>query len=57
MGNQHKLAKIDINFKKEIKPDAPEVCIDVMIDGLISRHKIKTGDTEHAIVICHWKNL
>ena len=55
--SKHKLAKIDINFKKEIKPDTPEVFIDVAIDGLVSRHKIRTGDTEHALVICHWKQI
>lgn len=55
--NTHKLRKIDMQFKKEISPTTPEVCIDVAIDGLVSRHKIRTGDTEHAIVICHWENM
>ena len=50
----HKLRKIDINFKKEISPDTPEIRIDVAIDGDVSRHKICTDDTEHAVVVCHW---
>ena len=45
------LKKIDINFKKEVSPDTPEIQIDVAIDGLVSRHKIKSGDTENAVVI------
>ena len=53
----HKLKKIDINFKKEINPDTPEIRIDVAIDGLTTRHKICTGDTEHARVICHWDEI
>ncbi len=55
--NQHKLKSIELNFKKEISPDTPDVEIDVAIDGLVSRHKIRTGDTEHAMVICHWTEL
>ena len=54
---QHKLRKIDIQFKKEVSPDTPEIQIDVAIDGLITRHKIKSGDTEHAVVICHWEEI
>lgn len=55
--NQHKLRTIELNFKKEINPDTPQVSIDVRIDGLTSMHKIRTGDTEHAIIICHWEEL
>lgn len=55
--NQHKLKSIELNFKREISPDTPDVEIDVAIDGLVSRHKIRTGDTEHAMVICHWIEL
>ncbi len=54
---EHKLRGIDINFKKEVGPDVPQVQVDVAIDGLVSRHKIKTGDTEHALVICHWDKI
>lgn len=53
--NQHRLKRIELNFKKEISPDNPEVSVDVAIDGLVSRHKIRTGDTEHANVICYWE--
>lgn len=53
----HKLKSIELNYKKEISPDTPDVEIDVAIDGLTSRHKIRTGDVEHASVICHWENI
>ncbi len=55
--NQHVLKRIELNFKKEINPDTPEICVDVAIDGTVSRHKIRTGDTENAYVICTWKRL
>lgn len=53
--NQHRLKRIELNFKREISPDNPEVSVEVAIDGLVSRHKIKTADTEHASVICYWE--
>ena len=53
--NEHVLCSIELNYKKEINPDEPEVAIGVKIDGNTSYHKICTGDTEHAVVICHWK--
>ena len=52
--NEHKLCGIELNYKKEISPDTPEVHVDVKIDGDTSYHKIYSGDTEHAVVICHW---
>lgn len=52
--NEHKLRSIELNFKKEINPDTPQVEIDVKIDGDTSHHKIRTGDIEHASVICTW---
>ncbi len=55
--NQHKLKRIEINFKKEISPDTPTVSVDVKIDNNVSWHRIRTGDTEHAIVICTWEDL
>lgn len=55
--NQHKLKRLELNFKKEISPDTPEIAVDVMIDGLTSHHKIKTGDTVHADVICTWTEM
>ncbi len=55
--NQHKLSRIELNFKKEISPDSPEVAIDVAISGNESRHTIRIGDTEHASVICTWQPL
>lgn len=53
--NNHKICGIELNYKKEINPDTPEVFVDVKIDGDTSYHKIRTGDTDHAIVVCHWK--
>ena len=53
--NNHTLCGIELNFKKEISPDMPEVMVDVANDGSVSHHKIKTGDIEHANVICYWK--
>ncbi len=53
--NTHKLRGLELNFKKEISPDVPEVAVDVAVDGNISRHKIKTGDIENANIICYWE--
>jgi len=53
--NEHKLCGIELNYKKEINPDVPEVFVDVKIDGNTSYHKIRTDVADHAIVICHWK--
>lgn len=55
--NQHVLKSIELNFKKEINPDTPEIAVDVAIDGLVSHHKIRTGDTEHAMVVCKWTQM
>ena len=52
--NQHQLTRIELNFKKEISPDTPQVMIDVAIDGMTSRHKIRTPDAEHASGVCTW---
>ena len=53
--NEHKLCGIELNYKKEINPETPEVFVDVKIDGNTSYHKIRTDAADHAIVICHWK--
>ena len=55
--NQHSLRRIELNFKKEIKPDTPQIEVDVIIEDNVSYHKIRTGDTEHASVICTWAPL
>ncbi len=52
--NTHKLRGIELNFKKEINPDIPEITVDVAMDDGVSRHKIRTGDTENANIICYW---
>lgn len=54
--NEHKLCGIELNYKKEINPETPEVNIDVKIDGSTSYHKIRTDAADHAIVVCHWAN-
>lgn len=51
----HNLRKISLNFKKEIPFDTTEVVIETATDGITSRHKIKSGDTENANVICEWE--
>lgn len=53
--NQHKLKAIELNFKKEIGPTEPQVTVDININGMISRHKIRTSETEHANIICKWE--
>lgn len=53
--NSHKLTGIEINYKKEINPDTPSIEVDVKIDGMVSHHRVRTGDTVHAQVICYWK--
>ncbi len=50
----HVLRRIELNFQREIPPTMPEVSVDVAIDGLTSHHKIRTGDTTHANIICTW---
>lgn len=52
--NKHKMRGIELNFKKEISPDTSEVQVDTSIDGMTSHHKIRTGDTENANIVCHW---
>ncbi len=53
--NSHKLKRLNINFKKEIKPDVSNVDVAVKMDGLVSHHKIMTGGEENACVICEWE--
>jgi len=51
----HKLCALNINFKKEIQPAAPAIVVESKLEGLTSRHMIKSGDTEHANVVCEWE--
>ena len=53
--NTHKLRGIELNFKKEIVAETPEISVDVAIDDNTSHHKIRTGDIENANVICYWE--
>jgi acyl-ACP thioesterase len=51
----HELRGLEINFKKEIGSDVDSVEICSAISDGISRHSIKTADTDHAFVVCRWK--
>lgn len=53
--NTHNLSGIEIYFEHEISADTPEVQIQVNLEPTVSYHKIMTGDTQHATVVCHWK--
>lgn len=53
--NTHQLSGIEIYFEHEISADTPNVQIHVKLEPTVSYHKIMTGDTQHATVVCHWK--
>ena len=53
--NTHRLSGVEIYFEHEISADTPEVQIQVKLEPNVSYHKIMTGDTQHATVVCHWK--
>ena len=53
--NSHKLRGIELNFKKEVSANTPEVKVDVLMDGMMSRHKITTDGVENCNVICRWE--
>jgi len=53
--NTHQLSGIEIYFEHEISADTPNVSIGVKLEPSCSYHKIITGDTQHATVVCHWK--
>ena len=55
--NTHRLCGIELNFKKEISPTTPSVMVDVAMDGLTSRHRIRTDVAEHAIITCFWEEI
>ena len=52
--NTHRLRGIEIYFEHEINADTPDVQIDVKLEPSVSYHKIMTGDTQHATIVCHW---
>ena len=52
--NTHRLSGVEIYFEHEISADTPEVQIQVKLEPNVSYHKIMTGDTQHATVVCHW---
>ncbi|MCL1891891.1 MAG: thioesterase [Alphaproteobacteria bacterium] len=52
--DSHLLRKIFINFKKEISSGVPEIIVESKLEGAISRHMIKSGETEHANIVCEW---
>ena len=51
----HKLRGLFINFKKEIPAGLPEIVIESTLSGAVSRHMIKSCDTEHANIFCEWE--
>ena len=53
----HVLRALNMNYKKEILScgNLPSVSIESKRDGMVSRHMIKSGDTEHANVVCEWE--
>ena len=53
--NTHKLSGIEIYFEHEISANTPEVQIQVKLEPSVSYHKIMTGETKHATVVCHWQ--
>ena len=55
--NTHRLRGIELNYKKEISPTTPSVCVDVAMDGMVSHHRIRTDAAEHAIITCFWEPL
>jgi len=52
--NSHELTGIEIYFEHEISANTPEVQVQVKLEPTVSYHKIMTGDTQHATVVCHW---
>ncbi|MCL2017159.1 MAG: thioesterase [Alphaproteobacteria bacterium] len=53
----HKLRALDINFKKEIHPGLDQIAVVSKLCGMKSQHMIKSGDTEHANIVCEWEKL
>lgn len=53
--NTHTLSGIEIYFEHEIPAITPEVQIHVKLEPDTSYHRIMTGDTQHATVVCHWR--
>jgi len=54
--NTHQLTGIEIYFEHEISPTTPQVAVNVKLEPAVSYHKIMTGDSQHATVVCHWKS-
>lgn len=53
--NSHKLCGMELNFKKEVNPNTPEILAQVKIEGKISHHKIISDGVENANIVCYWK--
>lgn len=53
--NTHQLTGIEIYFEHEISPTTPQVEVNVKLEPTVSYHKIMTGDTQHATVVCYWR--
>ncbi len=52
----HVLRGIELNYKREINPNTPQVYIDVRTDGLVTHHRIRTdADSINAQIVCYWE--
>ncbi|MDR0967429.1 MAG: hypothetical protein LBL75_01185 [Rickettsiales bacterium] len=51
----HELRKLFVNFRKEIPAAPMNLQVEIAKTGLITRNKVKSGDTEFARVYCEWK--
>jgi acyl-ACP thioesterase len=52
--DSHALRKIYLNFKKEIPAGINSVSVCTAFNKNVTRHKILTGETENANVVCEW---
>ena len=53
----HRLIGLSINFKKEVKAGTPEIIVESMLDGAVSRHLIRAGDEINAVAVCEWEEI
>ncbi len=53
--DKYKLRQISLHFKKEISINTQEIEVDSIFDGNISRHWIKSQNTNHSDIVCEWE--
>ncbi|MDR0319171.1 MAG: hypothetical protein LBH81_00305 [Rickettsiales bacterium] len=51
---KHRLRGISLNFKKEIPMDGAGVQVETLREGLKTRHRIASGESINAYVVCEW---